>query len=157
MPRWLKVILTVVVLTLITTAVAGPLGPVPGIRLGGTPSPAPAQWSDIVLPHNVQLRTTGGLLPRVVNIWVVESDNTLFIVGEKGSGWVNGTLNEPQVDLRIGDNRYPLVATAQETVDLHVYQKYIDRYRADYPDIIAGMPKAEEVGDAAVIFRLNRR
>ncbi len=97
------------------------------------------------------------MLPRVVTIWVIEDDNDLFVFGAKDSGWVKSTLAAPDVNLRIADTSYALRAEPVETLAAERYEKYIQRYQANYPDIIATMPALEDATDVGVIFQLSRR
>ncbi len=156
MPRWLSISLIVLVVLLLAGALAAPLGPVPGFRLGGTEAAPPARWSDLHLPHEVLLQTSGGLLPRVVTIWVVETDNELYVFGSRDSGWVESALRSPAVRLRVEDTVYSLRAEALQPPEPDIYRKYVDRYAADYPDIIAQMPSLEEAAEVGMAFRLQR-
>ena len=156
MPKWLLAVLASAVVIVLVIALAGPFGPVPGMRIGGTPTPPPANWSSVDLPEEVLLKTTGGVLPRVVTIWIVDHNDALYVFGATDSGWVKNTQADPNIELRIGDQTYALIAEALPTPDITVYQKYIDRYAANYPDIIAGMPKTSELEGAGVIFRISR-
>ena len=81
MPRWLTYAFIGLVVLTLGVAMAAPIGPMPGIRLGGSPATTPAEWSSVTLPEEVNLATSAGLLPHVVIIWVVESDNHLYVIG----------------------------------------------------------------------------
>ncbi len=87
-----------------------PLGPVPGVFIGGTPTPAPLKWQDTSAVHEIVLRVPG-TLPRVVTLWVIEMDNELYVVGDKSSTWVSMIGQGGPVELRLGDNTYALAAT----------------------------------------------
>lgn len=78
----------------------------------------------------------------MVIIWVVESDNRLYIIGAPDSTWVEGATRSPDVRLRIGDNAYGMRATRIEPGRQDIFQMYIDRYKDNYPEIIAlaGLP-----------------
>ncbi|MEM9622197.1 MAG: hypothetical protein AAF993_11140 [Pseudomonadota bacterium] len=157
MRKWLILALLALVALLLTAAVAGPLGPMPGMYLGGQATDPPSQWSSVAVPEQIQLETRGGLLPRVVNLWIVESDNELYVFGATDSGWVNATRSDPQVRLRMEDQTYSLMAAPLAQPDLTVYERYLARYADDYPDIVAGMPAIDELdGAAGVIFHLQR-
>lgn len=159
MTKWLSRFALLLVALAIGAAIAGPIGPVPGVRIGGTPTPVPADWSTFQLPEEVKLRTTGGLLPRVVTIWIVEANSALYVFGANDSGWVNATLKDPAVQLRIDDRTYALTATQVPDLDPVVYKKYIDRYATNYPDIVASMPEPDASEDAfasaGVAFKLQ--
>ena len=59
-------------------------------------------------------------------------------------------------ELRIGDLTYPLTASVETEATREVYRKYIERYRAGYPEITATMPSVDEVSEMGVVFRLDR-
>jgi hypothetical protein len=157
MPRWLTYALSLLMVLLIGLAVAAPIGPMPGFRLGGSEASAPAQWSSATLPEEVRLATFAGMLPHVVIIWVVESDNRLYVIGAPDSTWVAGASQAPEVRLRIADNAYDMRATRLDPGPAHLFEKYLDRYRDNYPDIIAGFPPMEEFSQGAALFELTRR
>ncbi len=160
MPRWLKIALALILIPGIVIAVAAPLGPLPGFRLGGSEAVAPERWSSVTLPDEVRLASYSGLLPHVVIIWVVEHDDSLFVVGDPSSSWVKGTTAAPDIDLRIGDAVYAMRANrlpAGHPLMVDVLQAYIDRYKEDYPDIIAGFPPMEEFSQGGAVFELSSR
>ena len=138
MPRWLKLTLVSVLIIALAIPVVGPIGPVPGLFIGGQAANAPNQWGE--LPHEVLLQTQGGLLPRVVTIWVVEYEQDLYVFGQNGSGWVEATRKDGNIRLRIEDKTYNLHAQAVTEFDEAIYQAYVERYQADYPEIVAGFP-----------------
>jgi hypothetical protein len=157
MPRWLTNVLVVLVVLLLGVALAAPIGPMPGIRLGGTPATPPAQWSSVDLPEEVLLATSAGVLPHVVIIWVVESDNRLYVIGDPASTWVDGATRSPDVQLRVGDDVYDMRATRVPAGRQDLFQKYVDRYKDNYPDIIAGFPPMEEFAQGAAVLELVAR
>ena len=157
MPRWLTVILIATVVLVFGLALAAPIGPMPGIRLGGTAATPPDQWSSMTLPEEVRLATSAGFLPHVVIIWVVEDDNRLYLIGAPDSAWVEGATQSPDVRLRIGDNAYDMRATRIAAGREDMFQKYIDRYKDNYPEIIASFPPIEEFSQGAALFELVSR
>lgn len=157
MPRWLSSVLLVLVLLSIGIAIAAPIGPMPGFRLGGSPAPAPAQWSAVTLPDEVLLATPGGLLPHVVIIWIVEFDERLYVVGAPDSNWVVRATHSPDVRLRIGDDVYDMRATRVQSPRPDILKEYVDRYDDDYPDIIERFPPVEEFAKNAALFELASR
>ena len=52
---------------LVAGVLAAPIGPVPGIFIGGTASDSPDPWPDTADTHEILL-TVPGTLPRVVTI-----------------------------------------------------------------------------------------
>ncbi len=157
MQKWLTIIASIVGIALLVIAVAGPIGPVAGVRIGGEPTAVPASWSSTPLPDEVLLKTSGSLLPWVVTIWIIGDADALYVFGAADSSWVKNALADPLVELRIHDRTYALKATPLNPPDPAIYQKYIDRYAPDYPDIVAGMPKADEVEGVGTVFRLGPR
>ena len=156
MPRWLTYVLVALMVILLGVALAAPIGPMPGIRLGGSPATVPAQWSSVDLPEEVLLATSAGVLPHVVIIWVVESDDRLYLIGDPASTWVEGVTASPDVQLRIGDNVYDMQATRIEGRQ-DLFQMYIDRYKDNYPDIIASFPPIEQFAQGGALFELAAR
>ena len=157
MPRWLAYVLIALIVLVLGVALAAPIGPMPGIRLGGSPASAPAQWSSLDLPEEVRLATSAGMLPHVVIIWVVESDNRLYVIGAPDSTWVEGATRSADVRLRIADNVYDMRATRIESGRQDIFQMYIDRYKDNYPDIIASFPPIEEFSRGGALLELVRR
>ena len=157
MPRWLNITLAVLFVLGLIVVIAAPIGPLPGFRLGGSEATPPAGWSGVDLPDEVRLANYSGALPHVVIIWIVEHDDSVYVVGDPASTWVAGTTAAPDVDLRIGDDVYAMRAERQPPGRVDVLQSYVDRYKADYPDIIAGFPPMEEFAQGAAIFELTAR
>ncbi len=157
MPRWLTYVLIVLFVLALGVALAAPIGPMPGIRLGGNLASPPAQWSSVTLPEEVRLATFAGILPHVVIICVVESDNRLYVIGAPDSTWVEGATRSPDVRLRIGDNAYGMRATRIEPGRQDIFQMYIDRYKDNYPKIIATFPPVEEFSQGDALFELVSR
>ena len=156
MPSWLKTVLIVLIVIVIGVAVAAPLGPLPGFRLGGSAASAPEQWPTR-LPDEVRLANYSGALPHVVIIWVVETDNKLYVIGDPASTWVQGVTDSPEVRLRIEDSVYEMTAERLNPGPMHIFQTYIDRYKDDYPEIIASFPPPEQFAGSAAVFELTRR
>ncbi len=153
MPRWLTISIAAVVIVVAGLAVVAPIGPLPGVWLGGRSVPPPDDWSALDLPQTVQLQTVGGLLPRVVNLWIVQHDADLYVLGNPASGWVQAATANPMVALRIGDSAYTL--RAQRVQAAGAYAAYRRRYQADFPDLVASLPPPEAASTVA-IFRLVR-
>ena len=145
----------VILAMLVAAVVAAPFGPLPGIIIGGTPAEPPLQWQDTSSVHEIQLRVPG-TLPRVVNLWVIEIDDELYIVGEKASGWVSMIGEGGPVEMRLGDDTYSLTALPVEEGWQPIYQAYLDKYRPDYPDLVGEFPSPEEDDGTGAIFRLSR-
>jgi hypothetical protein len=151
----LKIGVAVIGIVLLIGIVIAPIGPVPGFFIGGTPAQAPAQWPDTRDVDEIRLRVPG-TLPRVVIIWVVDSGGELHVVGSRESGWVSRLGEGSPVEMRLGDFTYPLRAMPVHEGWEAVLTAYVDKYREEYPDIIAGFPSVEEARSSVAVFRLER-
>ena len=151
----LKIVLGVLVVVLIVGALVAPIGPVPGFIIGGNPTANPESWPDTSAVHEIELGVPG-TLPRVVVIWVIEYAGELYAVGAPDSGWVTRIGDSSPVKMRLGDNTYDL--TAERTNDnwQAILNAYIDKYRPDYPEIVAGFPTVEEAPGQFAVFHLKR-
>lgn len=144
-----------IVIAIAPIAPIAPIGPLPGLFIGGTSTTAPEQWPDTTDVDEIRLRVPG-VLPRVVIIWVVESAGDLHVVGARDSGWVSMLGEGGPVEMRLGDSTYPLSAVAVHEGFEDVLTAYVDKYRAEYPDIIAGFPSVEAARTQVAVLRLER-
>ena len=151
----LKIIGGIVIVLAVMFVFAAPIGPVPGFFIGGNETEAPATWPDTSQVHEIKL-SVPGVLPRVVIIWVIDYEGELYVVGSRGSGWVDGIGQSSPVKLRIGDNTYAVNANDVTENGDAVRDAWLDKYRPDYPDIVAGFPSAEEAEGIVAIFHLAR-
>ena len=152
----LKIGLLAILVILAVVIVAAPIGPLPGFFIGGTPTEAPGRWPDTSAVHDIRLKVPG-TLPRVVIIWVVQHADELHVVGARDSGWVEMIGPGSPVEMRLGDATYALTATPLTEGWEPVLNAYVDKYRPDYPDIVAGFPSVEEAEGQVAVFRLARR
>ena len=155
MMKALKIGLSLLGLVLLIVIAIAPIGPLPGLFIGGTLATAPEQWPDTTDVDEIRLRVPG-ILPRVVIIWVVESAGELHVVGARDSGWVSMLGEGGPVEMRLGDSTYPLRAVAVHEGFEDVLTAYVDKYRTEYPDIIAGFPSVAEALTRVAVFRLER-
>lgn len=151
-----KGIVSGVLVVLVVLAIVAPLGPVPGFFIGGEESETPAVWPDTSDIDEIRLKVPG-TVPRVVIIWVVEQAGDLFVVGNGDSGWVQKLGGGGPVEVRIEDSTYLLSAEKATSGLESIWTAYVDKYRADYPDIVASFPSPEEAALGASIFRLTAR
>ena len=85
-----------------------------------------------------------GILPRVVVIWVVQVDGALYVVCNSASGRVERLGDGAAVEMRLSSNTYTLNARLV-TQDLErLLNAYKDKYRSNYPDMVAGFPTLAE-------------
>lgn len=141
---------------LATLVFVTPIGPMPGFFIGGQPTPVPKAWPDTSKVDEILLKVPG-ILPRVVIIWVVQVDSALYVVGSRSSGWVQRIADGANVEMRLSGNTYALAAVPIRQDLERVVNAYKNKYRADYPDIVAGFPTLEEAGDQFGVFRLDSR
>ena len=141
---------------LATLVFVTPIGPMPGFFIGGQPTPVPKAWPDTSKVDEILLKVPG-TLPRVVIIWVVQVDSALYVVGSRSSGWVQRIADGANVEMRLSGNTYALAAVTIRQDLERVVNAYKNKYRANYPDIVAGFPTLEEAGDQFGVFRLDSR
>ena len=153
--RYVRIAGALLVVLLAIGVLVAPIGPVPGFFIGGTPATAPATWPDTSSVDEVRLKVPG-TLPRVVIIWVVEHAGDLHVVGSLDSGWVSRIGTGSPVELRLGDETYALRAEPVDAEFESVLEAYVAKYRAEYPDIIAGFPPIAEARGSVNVFRLER-
>ena len=145
-----------VAVILVILVFATPIGPMPGFFIGGQPTPVPKAWPDTAEVDEILLKVPG-TLPRVVIIWVVQVDSALYVVGSRSSGWVQRIADGANVEMRLSGNTYALAAVPIRQDLERVVNAYKNKYRANYPDIVAGFPRLEEAGDQFGVFRLDTR
>ena len=151
----LKIALPIILVAIILVAWIAPIGPMPGIFVGGTASDLPESWGNTTATHEIQLEVQG-TLPRVVIIWVVQVDGQLYVVGSKGSGWVQMLGQGGPVRMRMGNKTYSLNAGMVTTDWEPILEAYMNKYRADYPDIVNSFPALEEAVATTAVFRLAK-
>ena len=128
----------------------------PGFFIGGQPTPVPKAWPDTSKVDEILLKVPG-TLPRVVNIWVVQVDSALYVVGSRSSGWVQRIADGDNVEMRLSGKTYALAAVPKQQELERVVIAYKNKYRSDYPNIVAVFPTLEEAGDQFGVFRLDTR
>ncbi len=153
-----KIVGAILIALAIILFFAAPVGPLPGVFIGGADTPVPATWPDTSDLHEVQLQVGEGAPSRVVIIWVIQVDGTLHVVGSKSrSGWTSAIAQGGQVRLRMGDNTYDLRATPVTDGFEPILEAYVAKYEPDYPDIVASFPELDEAEESVAVFRLSAR
>ena len=133
-----------------------PIGPLPRFFIGGQPTSVPQTWPNIAKVDKILLKVSG-ILPRVGAIWVVQVDGALYVVRNSASGWMQRLGDGAAVEMRLSGNTYTLSARLV-TEDLErLLNAYKDKYRSNYPDIVAGFPALAEAGHQFSVFRLVAR
>ena len=153
--RALKIALPAILALLLVLVVVAPIGPMPGMFIGGTSTKAPEKWGDTSNVDEIMLRVPG-VLPRVVIIWVVEHGGELHVVGSRSSGWVKMIGSGSPVEVRIEESTYSLDASPVTEGWQRILEAYVAKYQAEYPDIVAGFPSIDEAADLVAVFRLER-
>ena len=154
--RILKIATAAVLALLVLGVVLAPLGPLPGIFIGGTETTVPEAWFDTSAIHEIDLEVPGALR-RVVTVWVIQLNGNLHVVGSKESVWVSMLGQSGPVRIRIGDKTYPMTANRMVAGWKPVLLAYQNKYRPDYPDIIGGFPPIEAAIKTTAVFRLVGR
>ena len=153
--RLLKIALAVALVLVVVFLFVAPIGPVPGVFIGGTSVEAPDQWQPTSDVDEILLKVPG-TLPRVVIIWVIEYDGELHVVGSKDSGWVEMIGAGSPVEMRMEGNTYSLTAAPVAEGWEQILEAYAAKYRADYPEIVDSFPSIEEAEGLVAVFRLDR-
>ena len=78
----LKKIISVVLLIVAIVIWLAPIAMLPGFFIGGSATPAPSSWEDTSTIDEVRLKV-GGVIPRVVIIWIVQVDGELYVTGAR--------------------------------------------------------------------------
>ena len=151
----LKIALPALLGLALVAVLAGPIGPLPGVFIGGSSTPAPEAWGDIADVDEIRLKVPG-TPPRVVIIWVIEHEGELHVVGSRDSGWVRRIGAGGPVEMRVEDATYSLSASPVTEGWREVLEAYVAKYEEDYPEIIAGFPTVEEAEGTVAVFRLSR-
>lgn len=153
--RIVRIVAALLAVAGLVVLLAGPIGPVPGVFMGGTVTPAPDQWEDTSGIEEIRLKAPG-TIPRVVIIWVIDFEDELYVLGMKESGWVSRIGAGAPVEVRIEDRTYAVRATPVEAGAEEIYTAYLAKYEPTHPDLVAGMPSIEEGREIATIYRLDR-
>jgi len=128
----------------------GPILVLPGGRLEGTVTDAPADWDFTADVSTVQLETRLDD-PYSVNIWAVGLGPQLYVhAGANRSTWVENMEADPNVRLQVGEAIYELEASRVKAQD--EFNGFSDAYEQKY----GRRPRNEDV-EEAYLFRLQAR
>ena len=97
----------------------GPVGPIPGGALRGSPVVDPVvDWGFASSHHNVDVEHRGGALPWSRSVWfmVYEGRIHLILPSLFGRGLQDRLLEEPQLRIRLDGNLYDQAAVPVDTV-----------------------------------------
>jgi len=143
----------------------GPIDALPGMRLGGTPTDAPANWTD-VNDHDDIFIETAGFPPLVVRTWYSGNDDGLYVFGYREASWRSRIGATPEARVRIGDATFAVraVAVDSEATNAAVgiayrekYSHYIDveKYGEAMADAAAGVLDDARRGPVFQLLRLD--
>lgn len=152
-----KIVLGVLLAALVVAGIAAPIGPMPGLLIGGTAAEVPASWGDTRPIHEIKLQKGEGPVGRTVIIWTVQVDGDMYVLGSKDSGWTQGIGAGGPVRMQMEGNLYELKATPVTEGQAGILEAWLDKYKADYPEIVEGFPSVEEGVRGSSLFRLTAR
>ncbi len=109
----------------------GPIGPLPGGALSGTPTPAPPDWHFTDAVETVQIETRPGD-PYSVNVWGIAHERAFFVAAGGGaeSTWVTHLEADPRLRLRVEGRLFELhaVRVDEAATRAAVLQALTDKY-----------------------------
>lgn len=82
----------------------------PGLRIGGTSTAAPENWSRVD-DHEEILIETRTFYPWVVSAWYAGTDRGLYVLGISDAHWFRRARKHPGVRIRMGEATYEATAT----------------------------------------------
>jgi len=135
---------------LLTLTAACEYIPFAGGQLDGTPTPAPADWSDVAAADIVALETNPAD-PYSVKLWIIGAGTDLYVhAGANRATWVEHIEQDSRVRLSTGDALYELQASRVAS------QTEFDAFSDLYEDKYGRRPRNEKVNEA-YLFRLTPR
>jgi hypothetical protein len=134
----------------------GPMGPVPGVVLGGETQTPPADFAVVQQHDLIQIETQmAGMSPQVQNIWGVGLGDAVIAIGEPGSGWRARLDDDPNTRVRVGNAVYELTAAP---INEEEKQAALDVYVAKYgPQIPEAVGRDLTLEDFAFAVRMTAR
>jgi hypothetical protein len=149
--RKVRAVLGLSVACVVLVACGGPMGPIPGGKLEGTPSDWPDDWAFTAEIENVLLETRP-TDPYSVTVWAVTYGDYLYIGAGSGENrWVEYIEEDNAVVLSVDGSIYTATATAvkdRTEIDA-VLGVYLQKYEMDEP--------SEFTESDSVLFRLTQR
>lgn len=109
---------------------ATPYNRTPGVRLGGTQTAAPSDWSTLNGTRLMQLKPEG-FPPFVVNIWFVGTpEGVITATRPDGGYWGRRVRDNPNASIRIGDATFRV--RAREIREFPQRREMLAAYVAKY-------------------------
>ena len=155
--KFLKLGAMIVLVIIVIVAIAAPIGPMPGMLIGGTASEVPVTWGDTRAIDEIHLQIGSGPFGRTVIIWTVQVDGDLYVTGQKDSGWTQGIGSGGPVRLRMADKLYELNATRVTTNQVAILSAWVAKYSVNYPDITDAFQDPEASLATSALYRLSAR
>ncbi len=107
-----------------------PYNRTPGIRLGGSLTAAPRDWSTVNGEQLLQLKPDG-FPPFVINIWYVGTPGGVITATKPDGGyWAQRVRSNPNATVRIGNAAYKV--KAREILDYPQRKEMLAAYAAKY-------------------------
>lgn len=132
-------------------ACSGPMGPIAGGELEGTPTAWPEDWTFTDAIENVLLQTNPDD-PYSVTVWMVVDDNAPYVAAAStDSRWARNMRNDSRVVLSVEGMLYEASAvtvTTRDDID-RVIRAYLDKYEIESTE--------DFVQEGGVLFRLQQR
>jgi hypothetical protein len=130
------------------SAGCGPIGPMPGLNIGGDEQPPPDDFAFVQDHELLTVRTLfGGWLPQVHNIWGVGVGDAIYAAAVPGASWRARIDDDPNVLIRVGDNHYELTAT--EVSDANeiqaAFDAFVEKYGAQLEEVTGHPPTIEDM------------
>ncbi len=146
-----------VALAVIMSAGCGPIGPMPGLAIGGEEQAAPDNLEFVQDQDLILIRTFfGGWLPQVHHIWGVGIGDGIYAIAVPGASWRVRIIDDPTVLLRVGDAHYKL--TAAKVNDAEETQRVFDTYIAKYgPQLEEILGRPGTIEDMSDLIRFSAR
>lgn len=107
-----------------------PYNRTPGVRLGGSLTAAPSDWSAVNGTRLMQLKPDG-FPPFVVNIWFVGTpEGVITATRPDGGYWASRVRANPNASVRIGNNAYKV--KAREILEFPQRKEMLAAYVSKY-------------------------
>lgn len=124
--------------------------PFSGGELSGTPTPPPADWTEVAAANIIELESNPSE-PYSVKLWIIGKGSKLYVhAGANRATWVEHMEADPRVRLLIGDALYEL--NGVRVTDAGEFDAFADEYEIKY----GRRPRNENVAEA-YLFRLEPR
>lgn len=142
---------------MLLAAGCGPMGPMPGLAIGGEEKAAPDNFAFVQDHELIQIRTMfGGWLPQVHHIWGVGVGDGIYAIAVPGASWRARVDNDPNVLLQVGDAHYKLIAA--KVNDAEETRKVFDVYTAKYgPQLEEILGRPGTIEDMSDLIRFTSR